>query len=586
MKETIDYQLKDIINSKENAPLLYGINKQSITKIITSCERNFFSDKNILRANDKKSDFLFRFEIKDLLVLLIYVLHKTPFDPIDFKTSFTENDIKKLKNISATIKNTKLPQYERVLIDAAYQDNVFIDKANDLSRLKDSFVDLFSIIAMNYYTFSQGYFKELTGIINKLSFNIARHKEVFDSYAKITGENKLNKYKMNYIYPLVNLIEEVAELLYEFDEKGCCKRKEFFDVAFERLRNRVPDSEADIDRLKQKKSKILSNDENSYLQYVGVDIDKCKDVELVKSIHKNIQNLLDDYFDCFFEVFKKEKFEEISYMNNIINERDKHTRNINHERYIKLYLQNWYIVNAKLNNVEDQQIEKEINKCTIENLNEDEYYNIIVNSTAESYEEFTEYLTKKKVDFADFTKTLFNENFLYGIQFEKLDKSNYKSFFKKMCILEPSCKEFIDKICERHCDTVKSKIYKKIVEQYNQEKEYFKLYIDYISEMEDFLWCIVNEKKLNLSNVTEDADILHIIKSRLKREEDIQKIVIKNNIDKERDYIKEESQNISKSMDKIIENIIYMELKLEDTRSKNRTLTIMNNIWNNPPKYD
>ena len=155
-----------------------------------------------------------------------------------------------------------------------------------------------------------------------------------------------------------------------------------------------------------------------------------------------------------------------------------------------------------------------------------------------------------------------------------------------MCILEPSCKEFIDKICERHCDTVKSKIYKKIVEQYNQEKEYFKLYIDYISEMEDFLWCIVNEKKLNLSNVTEDADILHIIKSRLKREEDIQKIVIKNNIDKERDYIKEESQNISESMDKIIENIIYMELKLEDTRSKNRTLTIMNNIWNNPPKYD
>lgn len=36
-------------------------------------------------------------------------------------------------------------------------------------------------------------------------------------------------------------------------------------------------------------------------------------------------------------------------------------------------------------------------------------------------------------------------------------------------------------------------------------------------------------------------------------------------------------------MEKIIENTIYMELKLEDTRSKNRTFEKHNNLWNNPP---
>ncbi len=388
MKESIDYQLKDIINNKENAALIYELDPQKIKKIINQFETIFFEDKNIFRANDKKSDYLFRFEIKDLLVLLIYIESCNPFDKMRINSSFNNNDVNNLKKISEAIKRTNFPDYERILIDHAYQENIFVDKADDLILLKDSFVDLFTIIAVNYYTFSPAYFKELTDTINKISFNIARHKVDFDSYSNDMGEENLKKSKMNFIHPLVNLIHEISEFLYDFDEGGCCKRKDFFDDAFKRLRKMVPDSDTYVKILKNKKSKILSTDNESYLQYVDINIDCDEDRKIATKVRNDIQDFLDNYYECFFDILKKDKYEEVSYVDNMINERDKGVKHINHERHIKNYLQNWYIVSAKLNDVFDERIEKNINLIVNESLKEDDYYNIITNSNAESYEEF------------------------------------------------------------------------------------------------------------------------------------------------------------------------------------------------------
>ncbi len=193
MYNTIDYKLGDILNDNQKGGLLYKMSRQSVEKTIKELERTYFPDMNIFRHDDKKSDFLFRFEIKNLLILLIYIENKSPFNnKFNTKSGLTEKEYEKIKEITNVIKNNEMSEYEQKLVDFAYRKNDFVDSSQSFWKFQEAITNYFTIVAINYRTFVPGYFGEIADIFNKLSVNITKHRNSFDYYKKENNALKIN----------------------------------------------------------------------------------------------------------------------------------------------------------------------------------------------------------------------------------------------------------------------------------------------------------------------------------------------------------------------------------------------------------
>lgn len=70
MRKTIDYTYMDVSDNQKGEHL-FGISTQTVKKAIARLEKRYFQERHIFRSKGKGSDFLFRHEIKSLLLLLV-----------------------------------------------------------------------------------------------------------------------------------------------------------------------------------------------------------------------------------------------------------------------------------------------------------------------------------------------------------------------------------------------------------------------------------------------------------------------------------------------------------------------------------
>lgn len=574
MYNTIDYKLDDILNDNQQDDLLHNMNRQSITKVIHKLERTYFPDINIFRHDDKTSDYLFRFEIKDLLLLLIYIENKNPFDnKFDTEIGLSKKKFEKIEEITNVIKNKKMAKYERKLVDFAYRKNDFVNDSQGLQKLQEAICDYFTLVAINYRTFVPGYFGEMADLFNKLSLNITKHRNSFDYFKKEKNILKINMEgaNMDLKLPLVHLIRDISELLYNFDEKGCCTRSYFLDKAFNYLKRKSKNSELYIQNLKENFPDLIEFDnDESYSSYINIDVDKKSDKDEAHIIQSRVQEFLNKYFECYIDgYFKKENDVKHFFLNKL-----------HIQKCCQQYLKCWYIINAKLNDYSDPEIDIEMSELFKEQEKTDAILSFINKINFKTYEEFLTHADNWDND----SKKTFNSILCAHKCVESLEKGidvtdSYKEIMDIIQKSEPNFERFVEEIKISQIKSIKYLTNKNIKNIYDSCKIVLGCYVSDFDNLENHLWLYINNNNLKLSQIKKDEEIWRIINSNISIITNEDMYLSKYFIDQEKELVKDNIIALSEQIEKILNNTISMELKLEDDRRKIRILDELNSIW-------
>ena len=286
MKKTIDLTYKEVSDNQEGKSL-FGKSTQTVKKTIAVLEKKYFAGRNIFRNDDTTSDFLFRYEIKNLLLLLI----KLEMDDV-FSDAKAKADGVSTKGIHKILKSYELMNDEELLRDYEYRvllQSVNADESIHFIETIKTFqtaLATFLTLSVKYYDkFSTDFFEDIIYKLNEWSRNIIywtdevsqlekSHKKIIDfNPYHLKFHERTESLTLNLKTAVVKAINRIADELYEFDENGVCIRK-----------NLEPLGEDEI--------------ENPYTQIV--EYDEKLDDEKADEIHAGMDKVMDDYWKKVF----------------------------------------------------------------------------------------------------------------------------------------------------------------------------------------------------------------------------------------------------------------------------------------------
>ncbi|MBR1529931.1 MAG: hypothetical protein IJ642_11635 [Oscillospiraceae bacterium] len=286
MKKTIDLTYKEV-SDKQEGKSLFGKSTQTVKKTIAALEEKYFIGRNIFRNNDTTSDFLFRYEIKNLLLLLI----KLEMDDV-FSDAKAKADGVSTRGINKILESYKLLNDDELLRDYEYRvllQLVNADESVHFIETMDAFqtaLATFLTLTVKYYDkFSTDFFEDIIYKLNEWSRNIIywtdevsqlekSHKKIIDfNPYHLKFHERTESLTLNLKTAVVKTINILADELYQFDENGVCIRK-----------NLEPLGEAEI--------------ENPYTQIV--EYEEKLDDEKADEIHAGMDRVMNSYWKKAF----------------------------------------------------------------------------------------------------------------------------------------------------------------------------------------------------------------------------------------------------------------------------------------------
>lgn len=248
-EKTVDYTYKDIIDDEQIKDYL-DCGEVKIKKCMNLIEEKYFDGKKIYHAisSKKKSDFLFRFEIKGLLLLLLKLEIEEPFDGRSQKKGISALNVKKM--ISPIT-----PQYLEILNDYEYKlvvqycDPAHLDSIYDLlEQTKKSLMHLAVVYAKNYDNFIWGLSRSIQHKIDQITKMIIG-RTYGKNDLKIGTILELNN-DLTRLVPtsynvqiglkeaVIKAIKRIIRDIYYFDENNVCYRKIYLpkaELTFEKI---------------------------------------------------------------------------------------------------------------------------------------------------------------------------------------------------------------------------------------------------------------------------------------------------------------------------------------------------------------
>lgn len=238
MNGTIDLSYADVSdNGKGKA--MYGKSTQTVFKAISRLEKEYFQGKNIFRNDDSKSDYLFRWEISNLLKLLLWLELNDVFnDGKSKKSGITEMNINKIINgYRHTFQDDVLREYEREVLTSFLNAKDAEAFLVDMAKIESLMSKLFIMISVCYAQLPINHFKNIIKGISELTEKvyaetIINRKAKNDDMPRI----RINKngviissggipLTLNLKRAVVDAINKISDKLYDFDENGVCTRK-------------------------------------------------------------------------------------------------------------------------------------------------------------------------------------------------------------------------------------------------------------------------------------------------------------------------------------------------------------------------
>ncbi len=230
----------DLSYDEIDAEEMFGKSTQTINTAIKNLEKRYFAGRNIFRNKTEKSDLLFRWEIKNLLFLLIKIEIDNVFSSSrSSKTGVTDISIKKiLDTYDHTNKETTLRNYERWVLEQSFSTISSKEFIEDIDAFAKALTNFWTLVAKYYDLIPTDYFKRVVAEINSFSRGIVDHankykelntnrlpKIAVDQYS-VTATLVFGPTRINLETAVVNAINIISDAIYDFDKDGCCSRKQ------------------------------------------------------------------------------------------------------------------------------------------------------------------------------------------------------------------------------------------------------------------------------------------------------------------------------------------------------------------------
>ncbi len=276
----------DLKYNEINAEELFGKSTQTINTAVKNLEKRYFKGRNLFRNNTATSDLLFRWEIKNLLLLLI----KLEIDNVfsggkSSKEGVTDLSIKKILASYDYVNNdNNLRDYEKWVLEqsfSAVSSKEFVEDINEFEKVLTNFW----VLAAKYYEYMPSdYFKRISAVLNSFSRGIIDHALKYEAYQKrklpkividqYHGTSTLRErpLRINLETAVVTAINTISEALYDFDENGCCHRKkkleasDVFNDSYQIIHSRhslsdeeLSEYEFDVDDIRSKVDELMED---------------------------------------------------------------------------------------------------------------------------------------------------------------------------------------------------------------------------------------------------------------------------------------------------------------------------------------
>lgn len=233
----------DLTYDEINAKDMFEKSDQTIKTAINNLEERYFKGRNLFRNNTRQSDLLFRWEIKNLLFLLIRLEIDNIFGSgKSSKSGISNLSIKKiLASYDMINDNQQLRNYERWVLEESFSVMSSKDFVEDINGFSKAFTNFIVLIAKYYDLMPSDYLKRVVADINSFSREIVNHAISIQKFDKQTSfaitldnynltadifpGNQIRFTKINLENAVARAIISISAKIYDFDDDGCCQRK-------------------------------------------------------------------------------------------------------------------------------------------------------------------------------------------------------------------------------------------------------------------------------------------------------------------------------------------------------------------------
>ena len=295
MKKTIDLSYNDI-SDEQKGKYLFGISTQTVKKAIKELEEEYFQGRNIFRNSDESSDYLFRWEICDLLKLLIWLQATDVFnDKKAKKSGVSEISIEKIiKSYEFISKADSLKKHERIILEASVQTQESKEILEYIQSAYQSMSRFLLLASISYNLYPNNIFKEmvrefdvLTTNLNSNIYNNLLLQTSGGTHIKVTKHGTISSdniipLSLNLKKNVVDAINRIADEIYDFDKDGICRRK--FTITTD---NTLQERYEDIT------GKHLVVSDSDYTEMGDSELDANGGID---SIRQEIDTFMNDYF--------------------------------------------------------------------------------------------------------------------------------------------------------------------------------------------------------------------------------------------------------------------------------------------------
>lgn len=238
MNDTIDLTYTDISDDHKGKHFM-GISTQTVQDAVKRLESQYFRGRKIFRNSNSGSDYLFRWEICNLLKVLIWLEATDVFNSKKTKKSgVSKISIEKIiSGYDYILKDDTLRVYERIALEASVDAKESKEILEFMQSAYQSMSRLFLLLAIGYNQFPNNIFKTMTNAFENLTEQI-NGQIYFAQMAnclripntKVTKHGSLHSegiipLTLNLKRNVVNAINRIADEIYDFDDNGICRRK-------------------------------------------------------------------------------------------------------------------------------------------------------------------------------------------------------------------------------------------------------------------------------------------------------------------------------------------------------------------------
>ena len=237
MNRNYDFTLKDIL-SDERIKEFLNCGEVKLKKCMNEIEKKYFEGKKIYHSRSAKenADFLFRFEVKGLLLLLLKLEIDDPFDKRAQKNGISSLNVDRMIHQLSTEEGISLlTDYEyKVLIQYCDPENLN-DVSKLLEQMKKAITNLAVIYARKYDNFIPGLSQNILKTISEITEMIIGRSYLKDDLqigpiiscnkemTKLLPSSYINEIGLK--DAVVMALNRIIRDIYYFDNNNVCYRK-------------------------------------------------------------------------------------------------------------------------------------------------------------------------------------------------------------------------------------------------------------------------------------------------------------------------------------------------------------------------